>query len=72
MLQALFCVVIRRDLDSLLRFPFLSHVFSCEMSLVCRLKCQHNCFSSHALVGTSYRGVDVIFNASASFSPFLS
>ena len=32
-------------------FPVLSHVqvlvFSCEISLVCRLKCPYSCFSSH-------------------------
>ena len=34
-LMALFCVVIRKDSISFLRFPFLSHVqiFSCEISL---------------------------------------
>ena len=39
----------RRDSVSLLRFPLLSHVhvFSCEISLVCRLKCPYSCFSSH-------------------------
>ena len=47
--MALFCVVIRRDSVSLLRFPFLSyvHVFSCEMSLVSRLKRSLSFFSSH-------------------------
>ena len=40
-LMALCCAAIRRDLVSLLRLPFHSHVqvFSCEISLVCRLKC---------------------------------
>ena len=44
--MALSCAAIRRDSVSLLRFPFLNHiqVFSCEVSLVCWLKC---CFSSH-------------------------
>ena len=39
-LMALFCAAMRRDLVSLLNFSFLSHVhvFSCEMSLVSRLK----------------------------------
>ena len=56
-LHLLFCCVlfifalttIRRDLVSLLRFSFLCHVqvFSCDILLVCRLKCQYNCFSSH-------------------------
>ena len=48
-LMALFCAAIRRDLVSLLGFDFLSHVqvFSCEMSLVSRLKRQKSCFSSH-------------------------
>ena len=32
-----------------LTFPFCGHVevFSCEISLACRLKCQYSCFSSH-------------------------
>ena len=40
-LMALCCAV--------LRFPFFCHVqvFSCEISLVCRMKYPHNCFSSH-------------------------
>ena len=48
-LMALFCTAIRRDSVSLLRFPFFSHVhiFSCEMSLVSRLKHPYSCFSSH-------------------------
>ena len=39
-LMALFRSAIKRDTVSLLRFPFLRsvHVFSCEMSLVSRLK----------------------------------
>ena len=39
----------RRDSVSLLSFLFLNHlhVFSCEMSLVSRLKHQQSCFSSH-------------------------
>ena len=39
-LMALFCAAVRRGSVSLLRFPFLSHVyiFSCKMSLVSRLK----------------------------------
>ena len=47
--MALFCATIKRDLVSLVRFPFLSHVqiFSCEISLVCRLKCLHSCLFSH-------------------------
>ncbi len=38
--MAVFCAAIRRDSVSLFRFPFLNHVqvFSCEMSLVSRLK----------------------------------
>ena len=45
-LMALSCAVIRRDLAFLARFLFLSHVnlFSCEMSLVSRLKRPENCF----------------------------
>ena len=48
-LMTLFCAAIRRDSVSLLRFPFYSHdqVFSCEMSLVCYLKCPCSYFSSH-------------------------
>ena len=48
-LLALFCAAIRRNSVSLLRFPFLSHfhVFSCEMSLVSRLKLPQSYFSSH-------------------------
>ena len=44
--MALFCAAVRRDSDSLLKLPFLCHiqVFSCEMSLVCRLKCPYSCF----------------------------
>ena len=40
-LMVLFCVTIKRDSVSLLRFPFLSHVqvFSCEISFVCLFKC---------------------------------
>ena len=47
--MALFYTAIRRDSVSLLKFPFLSHVqvFSCEISLVCRLKFPYNSFSSH-------------------------
>ena len=46
--MALFCSAIGRDSVSLLKFPFISHhhVFSCEISLVCRLKCLYSCFSS--------------------------
>ena len=48
-LMALFCVAIRIDSVSLLRFPFLNqiHVFLCEISLVSRLKYPLSCFSSH-------------------------
>ena len=48
-LIALFCAALRRDSVSLLRFPFLSHVhaFSCEVSLVSRLKLPWSCFSSY-------------------------
>ena len=46
--MALFCVAIRRDSVSLLKFSFRSHVhvFSCRISLVCRLKYPYSCFSS--------------------------
>ena len=47
-LMALFCAAIRIDSFSLLRISFLSHiqVFSCEISIVCRLKYSYSCFSS--------------------------
>ena len=43
----LFCAAIWRDSVSFLRFPFLSHVhvFSWEMSVVCRLNRPKRCFS---------------------------
>ena len=45
--MVLFFVAIRRDLVSLLKFPFLSHlrVFPCEISLVGHLKRPFRCFS---------------------------
>ena len=48
-LIALFCASLRRDLVSLLRFPFLSRVqvLSREIWLVCCLKYPCSCFSSH-------------------------
>ena len=48
-LIASFWAAIKRDSFSFLRFSFLSHVqvFSCEISLVCRLKSPCRCFSSH-------------------------
>ena len=48
-LMPLFCAFIRRGSVSLLIFPFLSHihVFSCEISLVSRLKRPGSCFSCH-------------------------
>ena len=44
--MALFYTAIRRDSVSLLRFHFLSYirVFSCEISLVCRLKYPYRFF----------------------------
>ena len=47
-LVAAFCLPLKIDSISLLRFPFFSHVqvFSCKMSLVCCLKCPYRCFSS--------------------------
>ena len=47
--MALFCVAIRRNSLSLLRFLFLSyvHFFSCEMSIISHLKRPQRCFSSH-------------------------
>ena len=46
-LMALFCTAIRGNSVSLLRFLFLSRVqvLSCEISLVCHLKCPSSCFS---------------------------
>ena len=41
--MALFSVVSSRESVFLLRFPFLNHVFSCEMLLIRHLK---RCFSS--------------------------
>ena len=47
--MALFCVAIRRDSVSLLKFPFLTHVqvFLCEMLFISRLKHPYSCFSSY-------------------------
>ena len=47
--MTLFCVAMRRDSVSLVRFLFLSHVqvFSCEILLICRLKYSYTCFTSH-------------------------
>ena len=47
--MALFCAAIRRDLVSLLKFPFHRHflVFSCEISSVCRSKYPYSRFSFH-------------------------
>ena len=47
--MALFFAAISRDLVSLLRFPFLTHIqiFSLNISLVCRFKCPYHCFSSY-------------------------
>ena len=47
--MALFWAAMRRDSISLLQFPFLSHVhvFSFEISLVCRLKYPYSCFPSY-------------------------
>ena len=44
-----FCAAIRIHSISLLRFSFLSNVqvFSCEISLVCRLIYPYSCFSSY-------------------------
>ena len=44
-----FVCAARRDSVSFLRFPFFSRVqvFSCEISLVCRLECPYSCFSSY-------------------------
>ena len=46
--MALFCAAIRWDSASVLRFSFLSHVliFSCDISLACRLKRLYSSFSS--------------------------
>ena len=58
--MSLFWAAIGRDSVSLLRFPFLSHVqvFSCEMSLVCHLKCPYSCFSTHFLFSMYFCSVD--------------
>ena len=42
-------VLLLEGIQFLSSFPFLSHVqvFSCEISLVCRLKYPYSCFSSH-------------------------
>ena len=47
--MALFCVTSRRDLVSLSRFPFFSHVqvLFHVISSVCHLKYPYSCFSSH-------------------------
>ena len=47
--MTLFWATIRRHSVSLFVCLFLSHVhvFSNEISLVCRLKCRYSCFSSH-------------------------
>ena len=48
-LMALFCVTVKRDSVSLLKFPFLSHVhvLSSEMFFISRLKRPKSCFPSH-------------------------
>ena len=55
-----FYAAIRRDLISILKFPFLSHFqdFSCEISLVCCLKYPYKCFSSQFLF--SYYSYSVV------------
>ena len=46
--MTLFCAASRKDLDSLLKVLFLSHIqiFLCEILLVSLLKFLYNCFSS--------------------------
>ena len=58
--MALFCAAIRRDLVSLLRLPFLSHVlvFSWEISLEYRLKYPYSWFSFHFLFSSYCRSFD--------------
>ena len=46
-LIVLFSAAIRRDSVSLLSVLFLSHVFTCEILLVCHLKCRHSYLSFH-------------------------
>ena len=48
--MTLFCVAIRRDSVFPIRFPICSHVqvFSCEFSLVFRLKYPYFCFPSYS------------------------
>ena len=52
----MFSAAIRRDSV----FSFFRHVrvSSCEMSLVCHLKCSYSCFSSHSLFSSYIRSVD--------------
>ena len=58
-LMALFCAAVRRDSVSRWRFPFFSHIqlFSYELSLVCCLKYQSNCFFS-SLFSSNYCSCD--------------
>ena len=45
--RALFCIAIRKDSVSLLRYSHIYvHFFSCEISFVCRLICPYSDFSS--------------------------
>ena len=74
-LMVLFCVAIRRDSVSLLKFPFLSHVqvFSCEM-FISRVVClvsdgrYQSSFVFFYVVLESYRCVNTVFSASNSSS----
>ena len=62
--MALFCSAIRRESVSFLWISFLRHVqvFSCEISLVCRLKCQYNCcFFPLFLFSCYFCSVDAFF-----------
>ena len=47
--MTLYCAAVRRDSASLLKFPFPCNIriFSCDMSLISRLKRPHTCFSSY-------------------------
>ena len=61
--MALFCATIKRDSVSLLRFQLLSHVrvFSCEMSLVSRLKPPLSFFFYAFLFSSHFLSIDPRF-----------
>ena len=59
-IMALFCAAIWNNSVSLLRFPLLTyvHIFSCETSLVSRLKHPYSCFSSQILFSGYFWSAD--------------